>query len=219
MIRLHHVAQSRSFRTLWLLHEMGLDVEVVRRSFFDKSLRAPDYLALSPAGRVPALEIDGRVLFESGAIAEYLCETRPEAGLGRAPGDPERADFLQWLHFAETMGQSLAILTQQHVVLREDAMRSPTVMRLEARRLEKTLEVVDRAVTDRDWLLPGGFSAADVQLGYGVLIARRFVPADLLPGVAAYRDRFAARPAFRRAMDQDGAPEIYLRDVYEAPDG
>lgn len=219
MIRLHHVPQARSFRALWLLHEMGLEFEVVRRSFFDKSLRAPDYLALSPAGRVPALEIDDRVLFESGAIAEYLCETRAQAGLGRAPGDPERADYLQWLHFAETIGQSLAILTQQHIVLRADSMRSPTVMRLEARRLEKTLEVVERAVAGRDWLLPTGFSAADVQVGYGVLIARRFVPADLLPGVAAYHDRFAARPGFRAALADDGTPEIYTRDFYEAPDG
>ena len=219
MIRLHHVAQARSFRTLWLLHEMGLPFEVVRRSFFDKSLRAPDYLALSPAGRVPALEIDGRVLFESGAIAEYLCETRAQTGLGRAPGDPERADFLQWLPFAETIGQSLAILTQQHIVLREDAMRSPTVMRLEAKRLEMTLRVVDRAVAGRDWLLAGGFSAADVQVGYGAWIAQRFVPGDLLAGLAAWRDLFAARPAFRRALADDGEAEIYTRDFYEAPDG
>jgi glutathione S-transferase len=219
MIRLHHCAQARSFRTLWLLHEMGLDFEIVRRNFFDRSLRAPDYLALSPAGRVPALEIDGRVLFESGAIAEYLCETRPEAGLGRATYDAERADFLQWLHFAETIGQHLAILTQQHIVLREDHMRSPTVMRLEAKRLEKTLEVVERAVARHDWLLPGGFSAADVGVGYGVLIARYFVPADLLPAVAAYHDRIAARPAFQRALVEDGAPEIYTEAFYAAPDG
>ncbi|TCP58652.1 glutathione S-transferase [Rhodovulum bhavnagarense] len=218
MIRLHHCPQARSFRTLWLLHEMGLEFELVHRSFFDKSLRSPEYLALSPAGRVPALEIDGRVLFESGAITEYLVETRPDCGLGRFPGDAERADWLEWLHFAETIGQHIAVLTQQHIVLREDWMRSPTVMRLEAKRLEKALEVVDRALEGRDWLLPSGFSAVDTNLGYGVMIARRFVPADLLPGVDAYYRRLAERPAFQRALAEDGRAEIYTRDFYEAPD-
>lgn len=219
MIRLHHCAQARSFRTLWLMEEMGLDFDIRHYSFFDKSLRSAEYLALSPAGRVPALEIDGRVLFESGAITEYLVETRPESGLGRFPGDPERADWLEWLHFAETIGQHLASLTQQHVALREDWMKSPTVMRLEAKRLEKALEVVDRAIEGRDWLLPSGFSAVDTNVGYGVMIARRFVPADLLPGVDAYFQRLAARPAFHRALVRDGTPEIYTRDFYEAPDG
>lgn len=58
-LRLHHVSQARSFRILWLLHEIGEAPEVVRRSLFDGSMRRTDYLALSPAGRVPALEIDG----------------------------------------------------------------------------------------------------------------------------------------------------------------
>lgn len=148
MIRLHHVPQARSFRILWLLLEMGEQPEVVIHSMLDRSLRSPDYLALSPAGRVPALEIDGRRLFESGAITEYLCETRAPQ-LGRAPGEVERADWLEWLHFAETIGQHLANLTQQHIVLREDHMRSPTVMRLEAKRLEKTVEVVERGLEAR----------------------------------------------------------------------
>lgn len=219
MIRLHHCAQTRSFRTLWLLHEMGLDFEVRHHSFLDGSLRSPDYLALSPAGRVPALEIDGRVLVESGAITEYLVETRPDRGLGRVPGDPDRADWLEWLHFAETIGQHLAILTQQHIVLREDWMRSPTVMRLEARRLEKVLEVVERTVERQDWLLASGFSAVDTNVGYGVMIARRFVRAGRLPAVEAYHRRLGARAAFGRALARDGTPEIYTREIYEAPDG
>lgn len=219
MIKLHHSPQARSFRTLWLMHEMGLEFEVVPHSFFDKSLRSPEFLALSPAGRVPALEIDGRVLFESGAITEYLVETRPCAALGRLPGEEERADWLEWLHFAETIGQHLAILTQQHIVLREDWMRSPTLMRLETKRLEKTLEVVERAVAGHDWLLPSGFSAVDTNIGYGVHIARRFVPVGLLPMLDAYHARLAARPAFQRALAKDGAAEIYTRDFYEAPGG
>ncbi len=217
-IRLHHVAQARSFRILWLLEEMGLEYEIRHWSFFDKSMRSDEFRALSPAARVPALEIGGRVLFESGAITEYLLETRPHLGLFRPPGDEERADWLQWLHFAETIGQHIANLTQHHIVLREPWMRSPTVMRLEARRLEKVLEVVDRAVSDHEWLLPSGFTAVDVAVGYGVMIARRFVPAGLLAGVDAYRERLTARPAFQRALAVDGEAQIYTRDFYPPPE-
>ena len=76
MIRLHHCPLRRGrSATLWLLEEMGLEFEIVAHSIFDGSLRDPAFLALSPAGRVPALG-DRRdvVLFESGAITEYLCE-------------------------------------------------------------------------------------------------------------------------------------------------
>ncbi|MFC7703437.1 glutathione S-transferase family protein [Plastorhodobacter daqingensis] len=215
MIRLHHCAQARSFRILWLLEEIGLDYMLVRHSFFDRSLRAPAFLALSPAGRVPALEIDGRVMFESGAITEWLCETRAPH-LGRAAWDPERADYLEWLHYAETIGQHLAVLTQQHIVLREDWMRSPTVMRLEAVRLEKALAGAMARRTG-DWLL-SGFSAVDVALGYGALLARRFIAPDAVPGLADYCARLQARPAWRRALEQDGPAELYTRDHYAPPE-
>jgi len=217
MIVLHHVAQARSFRTIWLMQEMGLEFEVKAWDIFDSSMRGAEFRALSPAARVPALEIDGRVLFESGAITEYLVETHPACGLGREVGDEERPDWLQWLHYAETIGQHVANLTQHHIALRDPAMRSPTVMRLEARRLEKVLEVVDRVVARQDYLLPSGFSAVDVNVGYGVMIARHFVPAGLLPDLERYYQRLVARPAFALAKARDGDTVIYKEAFYAPP--
>ena len=135
MIRLHHFPQTRSMRSLWLLHEIGAPFDLVIQPF-DKTMRSAVYLAINPTGRVPALEIDDLVLYESGAIAEYLCERFPQAGLGRDPGHAERAAWLNWIHFAETISQHTAALTQQHVALYDDAMRSPIIMQLEAKRLE-----------------------------------------------------------------------------------
>lgn len=218
MITLHHCPQARSFRTLWLLEEMGLEFDLVHHSFFSGALRDPGYLEISPAGRVPALDIDGRVIFESGAITEYLCESR-DSELGRSVGDDERVDWLEWLHFAETIGQHLAILTQQHIVLFEDWMRSPTIMKLEAKRLAKALDVVDHAVGQHDYLLPSGFSAVDTNVGYGVLIARHFVPLDLFAHLGGYLDRLMERPAFQAAMARDGEAEIYKKPFYQVPDG
>ena len=89
MITLHHCPQTRSMRTLWLLHE--LEVEFQLRTYpFDRTLRSDEFLTLSPAGRVPALEIEGERMFETGAITEYLCERFSPDRLGRMPGAPDR---------------------------------------------------------------------------------------------------------------------------------
>lgn len=218
MIRLHHVAQARSFRVLWLLEELGLDYELRHWDFFDGSMRSAEFLALSPAGRVPALEVDGLTLFESGAILQYLCETRPEAGLAPMPGTAERAAFLEWLHFAETIGGHLANLTQHHIVLRDPAMRSETVMRLEAKRLEKCLGVVEAVVAEREYLLGAGFSAADIAVAYGMVIGRFFVDLERFPAVSAYFARLKARGAYQRAVAADGVPVLYTRGFYPAPE-
>ena len=103
MIRLHHVPFSRSFRVLWLLQEMGLDFDVAEYRIRDGSLRSEAFTKVSPTGRVPGIEIDGISMFESGAIVQYLCETRPEHGLAPTPGAPERPRFLELIGFAETM--------------------------------------------------------------------------------------------------------------------
>ena len=80
MIRLHHAPQTRSMRSLWLLHELGVEFEVVEHAF-GKNLRSEAYLALNPAGRVPALEIDDEIVFETGAITQLLCERFDPDGL------------------------------------------------------------------------------------------------------------------------------------------
>ncbi|MDJ0626924.1 MAG: glutathione S-transferase family protein [Rhodobacter sp.] len=218
MIRLHHCHQTRSMRSLWLLHELGVEFEVVEHPF-DKSLRSPEYLALNPAGRVPALEIEGQVIWETGAITQVLCERFPQAGLGRAVDSPERAEWLIWVHFAETISQHAAALTQQHVALYDDAMRSPIVMRLEAKRLEKCYQAVERRLLGRDHILDGGFSAADIGLGQAVYMARHFARIEPLPALAAWYGRVTARPAFRASLPPEGAALLYSRDFYEPWDG
>ena len=214
-ITLWHVPMSRSVRVMWLLEELGLDYRLQVLSLLDGAMRKPPYDTIHPGGRVPALQIDGMVLHESGAMIEYLCETHGPS-LWRAPGAAGRGPWLDWLHLAETLGQHLANLTQQHIVLREDWQRSATVMQLEAARLARVLNMVEAAVLDRDWLL-GGFSGVDCAVGYSVDLARRFVSFEGRPALAAYRDRVAARPAFQRCQPKPGDDMLYRRAFYEVP--
>lgn len=218
-ITLHHAHEARSMRILWLLEELGADYTLRVYDFFNKSLRSEDYLTIHPAGRVPSVEVDGRVMLESGAIAEYLAEQLPAAGLHRGPDHPERMEYLELLHYAETIGQHLANLTQGHIVLYEDWMRSPTQIGLETKRLAKVLTRLEAQLRDgRAYLLTSGFSAADCAVGYGVWLAPRFVSLEKLPHVAAYRDRLMARPALQKALPPEGAKRIYTKDFYEVPD-
>ncbi len=220
MIRLHHAHQTRSMRSLWLLHELGVDFELAVRPF-DGSLRSEAYLALNPAGRVPALEIDGACMFETGAIAEYLCERFPEAGLGRLPGDAERMEWLVWLHFAETITQHVAILTQQHVMLYEDHMRSPTLMRLEAKRLAKAYGALEGQLNGpeglRGTLLASGFSVCDICCGQAVYAGQHYATLEGYPAVQAWYKRITARPAFRKSLPPEGEG-IYAQPFYPAPE-
>jgi len=218
MIVLHHCPQTRSMRSLWLLREIGVDCEVVERPF-DRSLRSPEYLAINPVGRVPALEIDGRVLWESGAITEYLCERFPASGLGRAPGDTERAEWLIWIHFAETITQHGAALTQQHLILYEESMRSTILMKLEPRRLEKCYAAVEKRLEGREYLLDRGFSAADISVGQALYMTRHFAKLEPFEQVAAWYGRITARQAFKASLPAAGSPLLYENDFYGPPDG
>ena len=130
MIRLHHVAFSRSFRVMWALEELGLDYDVVRYRIEDGSLRSPEMLAMNPGGRAPALEIDGLTMSESGAMLVYLAATRPAAGLSPPPGSPERARFFEMIGFSETMASLLENLNLNHVFLRDPSQASPVVIKL-----------------------------------------------------------------------------------------
>ncbi len=218
MIVLHHCHETRSMRVLWLLNELGVDFEL-RVHPFDKSLRSDGYLDLSPAGRVPALEMDGAVLFESGAILQVLAARYPEAGHGRLPGDADWNEWLVWLHFAETLSQHTAALTQQHIMLYDDDMRSPTIMKLEAARVGKCFDAIEARLSSgegsREYLLASGFSVADIAVGQAVYMASHFVRLENWAALSPWYAQITARPGFVAALPKEGDMRLYRRDFYE----
>src|SRR5262249_22165991 len=152
VLKLYHCPETRSMRSLWLLNELQVPFELVEMPFDLAATRSPDYLAVHPLGRVPCLLDDECKLFESGAIAEYLCERFPAAGLGRLGTNPERYEWLQWIHYSETIAVHAAALVQQHRFIKPEE-RSPAILRLENRRLQKAIELVDRHLAGREYLL------------------------------------------------------------------
>ncbi|MCT4609132.1 MAG: glutathione S-transferase family protein [Pelagimonas sp.] len=222
-LRLHHVQYGRSFRVLWLLEEIGLaqklgaDLEVTEYLIGTNEMRESDLPKLSPAVRIPALEIGDLQMAESGAIVEYLTETyAPE--LAVVPGDPERPAYLQWLHYAETQASLIEQLNLQMVFLRPPTVASPVVIKLNVARLRSTLKGLETHLEGRDWLLDRGFCAADVMYGFNLFAAPFYVKLDEFPNIRAYKSRMEAMASFQRAVAREGEQRFYAQDFYPVPE-
>lgn len=199
MLKLYHCAETRSMRSLWLLNELQVPFELIEMPFDLSVIRSKGYLAVHPLGRVPCLTDGGFRLFESGAIAEYLCERYPQGGLGRLAGHPERYEWLQWIHYAETIAVHAAALVQQRFFI-APAERSAVIAKLEGRRLEKGVQVLEAPLKESDYLLRSGFSAADVGVGYSLHLADRLIDLARFPGISRYLERLRLRPSFRASL-------------------
>jgi len=201
MITLYHAPGSRSCRVRWLLEELGLAHRIERLGFGDGSLQSPAFLAKNPTGKVPALDDDGTLLFESGAICEYLVERHGKGRLAPAPGAPGRAAYLQWLHWGEASLTPALGDIAQHAFMRPEAERIPAVVEDARKRLRKNLELLEGALAKGDYLVGSELTAADVMVAYAVQLAKMLgqLPGDL-PRVNAYLARCAARPAFQKAF-------------------
>jgi glutathione S-transferase len=190
--------------------------EIIRYRIGDRAMREEGLIGRSPAGRIPALDIDGRSIFESSAILQYLCETRPEHGFGRAPGHPDRVRYLELMGFAETMASLIEQLNLNHLFLRPPARPSAVVVKLNTLRLADTLRALEGMV-EGDYLLPSGFSAADAMMGFNLFAAPYYVRMEPYPKLRAYWERLQARPGFQQAAEIEGPQAFYAQDFYEVP--
>ncbi|MGR3413975.1 glutathione S-transferase family protein [Pseudooceanicola nanhaiensis] len=217
---MHHVQYGRSFRVLWLLEEIGVErfggLEIVEHRIGTREMAESGLARVSPAVRIPAIEMDGLEMSESGAIVEYLVETFAP-GLGRAPGDADRAAYLQWIHFAETQASLIENLNLQTVFLRPPAKPLPVVVKLTVARLRQTLRGMEARLSG-DWLLKGGFSAADIMMGFNLFAAPYYVKLDEFPKLMAYKARMEAREAYQRAVAREGEQRFYTQDFYPVPE-
>lgn len=198
MLTLFHAPQSRSSRFLWLLEELGAPYQV---RYVDIPRRdgsgAPDPANPHPDKKVPALEHDGALIFESAAIALYLTDAFPQAGVGAPVGDAQRGAYITWLfYYAGVVDPTTVVRYMGEPGWEETAGgwgRPETMNRLISQALERGA-----------YLLGDRFTAADLLIGSLGQWSR-----DLLPESAAidgWLARLNARPALARAMARDAKP-------------
>lgn len=195
LITLYTNPQSRGRMARWMLEELTQPYEAVVLDY-RSSMKAPDYLALNPMGKVPCIVHDGRVVTETPAIITYLAETFPQAGL--MPED--RAAFYRWMFFAA--GPFEAAITDKALGLKIAPEQSGFVG---YGTLDRVLDTLAAQLSTRDWLAGDHFSAVDLYLGSQIGYGLRFETIPARPAFTAYWDRMKDRPALLRANAIDDA--------------
>jgi len=201
MVTLYHSPRTRSVRVLWLLEELGLPYELKTVAFTPESLKGAEYLAINPLGKVPSITDGGLSMFESGAIVEYVLERYGNGRFAPPVGTPERGAYLQWLHFAEATCLPPLSDLAQHSMFKPEAERIPALIPDARARIAMWLGVVDAALAGKTYLLGNELSAADVMMGYGLLLTKWFgLLGEQYPNASAYVARLEARPALQKAL-------------------
>lgn len=207
----HHLNNSRSQRILWLLEEIGAPYEI---KYYDRdpvtNLAPPELLAVHPLGKSPVIEESddstpggrGRVITESGAITEYLCERHGGGHLVPARGSDDYISHLEWLHFAE--GSAMTPILLQLYTARLGEAAAPLQPRIN-QQLDSHFEYMESRLRPSGHFVGDSLSAADIMLSFPAEIAIMQGLAPRYPKLADFVNTCHDRPAWRAARNKGGA--------------
>ena len=172
MLKVHFAPNSRAGRIIWLMEELELEYEVNVMPFSKEGLKSDEHRARHALGRVPVLE-DGEVMiFESGAIIEYVLTRHKEGGLKPKADSPEFPYYLQWFHYCEGMVMPPMNQIVVQTILLPPERRDENVLKQAKNLLTKSLMMVNANLADKEYLI-GDFSAADLMLGHACYMSNR----------------------------------------------
>ena len=197
-MKLHGTSQGRSLRSLWLLEELGVEYE---HNPIDsqEGAKQPEHLALNANGKIPALEDDGLVLFESMAINLYLAR-KYDAGL-QPKGAEDAARAVQWSVWAMTEIEPPLVVILRNGRIAPEGERNEAAAKEGEAQLQQPLGVLNDALDGRPYLLGADFSVADLNVA-SVLSWVRFLKVDLsgYPNVERWFRECTSRPALKKAQ-------------------
>jgi glutathione S-transferase len=196
-LTLYHAAPSRSSIARWMLEEIGEPYDLHLLSLAKGDQRAPDYLAVNPMGKVPALKHGDAVITEAAAVCTYLADAFPQARLNVPIGDPRRGAYLKWLFFAPSCIEPA--MTDRAFPRKEEPRRGM----LGYGDFDTVMAVVAAAVEPGPYLMGEQFTAADVVLGSTLRWGMMFGLLPKRPEFVAYVGRLEQRPALKRAVALD----------------
>lgn len=202
----HHLNNSRSQRILWLLEELGAPYKI-RHHQRDSAtnLAPPELLDIHPLGKSPVIEDDGKVIFESGAIVEYLCERYGGAHLVPPRGSDDHVHCLEWLHFAE--GSAMTPILLNIYTARLGDASAPLRPRIQ-QQLQSHFQYMEDSVSPSGWFVGDALTGADIMLSFPAEAAVKMGMAADKPKLAAFVAAIHARPAFQAAL-RKGGPYAY----------
>ncbi|GKT14518.1 glutathione S-transferase family protein [Acidovorax sp. SUPP2522] len=219
MLTLHHCLSARSFRPLWMLEELNAPY-ALQVLPFPPRVHAREFLGENPLGTVPLL-VDGETrMTESAAMCQYLCARHAPTPLQVEVGEHDFGRYLNDLHFGEATLTFPQTLVLRYRYFEPAERRSPQVADDYARWFLARLRTLEPRLAQQPYLCAGRFTAADVSVGYALLLAEHLaLAAAFPPAVAAYWARLRERPAFARAMAaQEAAARAQGMPLTPSPD-
>lgn len=191
---------SRGRIIRWMLEEVGQPYETRILSWEAGETRSPAYLAINPMGKVPAIVHDGTVVTECAAICAYLADAFPAAQLAPPAGSAARGSYYRWLFFgAGPIEQAVGL-----AALKVEPTPEQRGM-LGFGCMADTLDALEGAVKDREFLAGDRFSAADLYIASHLQWGMSFGSIERRPAFEAYAGRHLNRPAAKRADEIDDA--------------
>ncbi|WP_396604717.1 glutathione S-transferase family protein [Bradyrhizobium sp. YCK136] len=191
--------EGRGFRVVWLLEELGVAYRLRPVDLLAVE-NDPDFLAINPAGFIPALQDGEMIMVESIAILEYLLARHGPSPLAVAPDDPAFGAYLQFLHLGEAglAGPMNAVFVGRALA---PAERNARVTNWALQTFHSRLGLVIQRLANRPSLAGDQFTAADISVSYALLLGLR--TGNYTPGSVerAYLARTTTRPAYARAME------------------
>ncbi|MEE2778062.1 MAG: glutathione S-transferase family protein [Acidobacteriota bacterium] len=199
-IKIYHCKGARSLRPVWTAEEMELDYELETLPFPPRVLQK-DYLSINPLGTVPCMTDGDTWMSESAGISHYFVEKYGPTPLRVDPTDPEYGSFLNWTYFSDATLTFPQTLFLRYTRLEPEQRRVPQVAEDYRRWFLGRLRLVEQATADREFLVCGRFTIADICVGYGLKLAMSLGIDDFKENTRRYWDRLQEIPSYQRVAD------------------
>ena len=194
--------EGRGFRVVWLLEEMKLPYRLRRVDLLAGVENDPEFLAINPAGFIPAL-VDGDVtMVESIAIMEYLMARHGPTPLAPAPQDSDFPLYQQFLHLGEAGLAASVYFVSSARNLAPESERNNHTARHALETFETRLGLVTRQLSRSPFLAGDRFTAADISVTYALQLGGNYAGLVLDDTELAYLERTSARSAYKRALEK-----------------
>mgnify|MGYP003631115198 FL=1 len=193
--------EGRGFRVVWLLEEMGLPYRLRPVDMLAGVENDPEFLAINPAGFIPALQDGDAKMVESIAIMEYLLARYGPTPLAPDPHNPAFPLYQQFLHLGEAgLAASMFFVVVSKMLAPEDE-KDNWGARKAMQTFESRRTIVARRLAEAPYMAGDAFTAADISITYALQFARRAGGVPLTEAEEAYVARTTDRDGYRRAMD------------------
>ncbi len=197
-ITLYYTPGTRALRPRWLLEELDITYDLKTIDLFSGAGNTPEYKAIHPMGLVPALEINGQVQLESGAMCHWLADHFIAAGLAPTPGDPTRINYEQWMFFVPGTLEPPAWLMVMHASILPEPQRVDAIIPWATKRYLSAVNTLDTSLNGKPYLCGDHFTAADVMAGSTLMWLPEILKKH--PNLQDYVDRLKQRDSYARAI-------------------